>query len=60
MKFAYEELNLKMDAGFAGLEQKIDEGLRVVDGRFDRLERKIDKIIDLHLPKTLPDPSDSE
>jgi hypothetical protein len=31
-----------------------------VDGRFARLEGKIDQIIDLHLPKTPQQASDSE
>jgi len=59
-EFAYEKLNSKMDAGFARLDQKIDDGLVRVDGRFDRLERKIDQIIDLHVPKTPPDASNLE
>ena len=53
-------LESKMDAGFARLDQKIDAGLGKVDGRFAGLERKIDQIIDLHLPRTPPDASDSE
>ena len=59
-EFAFEKLDSKMDAGFARLDQKIDDGLGKVDGWFTRLERKIDQIIDLHLPKTPPDASDSE
>jgi hypothetical protein len=70
-EFAYEKLDSKMDAGFARLEskmdagfarldQKMDEGLGKVDGRFARLEGKIDQIIDLHLPKTPQQASDSE
>jgi hypothetical protein len=57
-EFAYEKLDAKMDAGFARLDQKIDNGLQRVDGRFDRLERKIDQLIDLHMPKTPPNTSD--
>src|SRR4249920_3892671 len=53
-------LDSKMDAGFASLGSMIDAGQSNVDGRFARLERKIDQIIDLHLPKTPPDASDSE
>ena len=59
-EFAYEWLDSTMDAGFARLDQKIDDGLGRVDGRFDRLERKIDQIIDLHLPRTPRDNLGSE
>ena len=47
------QLNAELQ-GFATLDAKIDDGLRNVDGRFARLERKIDQIID-HLPRTPPD-----
>ena len=46
-----KRLTLRMTAGFARLDQKMDEGFVQVDGRFARLERKIDQIIDLQLPK---------
>jgi len=70
-EFAYEKLDSKMDAGFSRLDQKMDAGFSRLDqkmdagfvevgGRFARLERKIDQIIDLHLPKAPPDGSDSE
>ena len=59
-EFAYEKLDSKMDAGFARLDQKIDDGLGKVEGQFIQLERKIDQIIDLHLPKSPPDASNSE
>lgn len=59
-EFAYEKLDAKMDAGFSRLDQKMDAGFAEVGGRFARLERKIDQIIDLHLPKAPPDGSDSE
>ena len=59
-EFAYEKLDAKMDAGFSRLDQKMEAGFAHADGRFARLERKIDQIIDLQRPKTPPDGSDSE
>ncbi len=59
-EFAYEKLDAKMDAGFSRLDQKMDAGFAEVGGRFARLERKIDQIIDFHLPKVPPNDSDSE
>lgn len=41
------------------LDQKMDAGLTKIDGRFGRLERKIDQIIDLHVPRTPPNESDA-
>jgi len=60
MDGGFSRLDQKMDAGFSSLDQKMDAGFTQVDGRFARLERKIDQIIDLHLPKAPPDGSDSE
>jgi hypothetical protein len=42
------------------IDQRMDAGFGKVDGRFARLERKLDQIIDLHVPKTPPDGSDAE
>jgi predicted nuclease with TOPRIM domain len=50
----------RMDAGVSRLDQRMDTGFGKVDGRFARLERKLDQIIDLHVPKTPPDRSDAE
>ena len=60
MDAGFSRLDQKMDAGFSRLDQKMDAGFAQADGRFARLERKIDQIIDLHLPKAPPDGSDSE
>ena len=60
MDTGFARLDSKMDAGFASFGSNMDARLGRVDGRFARLERKIDQIIDLHLPKTPPDASDSE
>ena len=59
-EFAYTSLDAKMDAGFARLEAKMDNGsarldakmdngFSRMDARFERLERKLDQFIDLHL-----------
>jgi hypothetical protein len=53
-------LDSKMDAGVARLDSKMDDGLGKVEGQFTQLERKIDQIIDLHLPKSPADASNSE
>jgi hypothetical protein len=54
----------QVDGRFAGLERKFDgrfAGLeRKIDGRFAGLERKIDQIVNLRVPQTPPDRSDSE
>jgi hypothetical protein len=47
-EYVYEKLDQKMDAGFTK-----------IDGRFGRLERKIDQIIDLHVPRTPPNESNA-
>lgn len=60
MDEGFSRLDRKMDAGFSRLDQKVDAGFAQADGRFARLERKIDQIIDLHLPKNPPDDSDSD
>jgi len=48
-EFAYQRLDSKMDAGFDRM-----------DTRFNRLERKIDQIIDLHIPDSPPGRSGEE
>lgn len=48
-EFAFSRLEARMDAGDARLEAKMDAGFTRVGERFDRLERKLDQFIDLHL-----------
>ena len=48
-EFACSRLEARMDAGDARLEAKMDAGFSRLGERFDRLERKIDQFIDLHL-----------
>lgn len=50
----------RMEARLDRLDQRMDAGFAKVDGRFARLERKLDQIIDLHVPRTPPDRSDAE
>ena len=60
--FAYERLETKMDAGLARIETKMDAGfarVTVLESAFARIERKVDQIIDLHLPKTPPGSSEA-
>ena len=55
-EFAFSRLEARMDAGYVRLEAKMDAGFSRMDAgfsrsgeRLDRLERKLDQFIDLHL-----------
>ena len=50
----------RMDTGVSSLDQRMGAGFANVDEQFARLERKLDQIIDLHVPRTPPDRSDAE
>ena len=56
MEAGFSRLEQKMDAGFAQVEARFAQ----VDGRFATLERKMDQIIDLYVPKTPPESRDSQ
>ena len=45
-EFAYDQLVVRMDAGFA----RVDERFTQMDARFARIERKLDQVIDRFLP----------
>ncbi len=57
-ELAFDSLEVKVDSGFTRLDSKIEAGFAHVDARFARLERKIDQVIDRHLPKGPPDPAE--
>jgi hypothetical protein len=66
MEAGFARLDQKLDAAAGRLEQKVvthnektDAGFAMIELRFARVERKIDLIIDLHIPKP-PDKSASE
>ena len=62
-EFAFGRLESRLDRidqRMDRIDQRMDAGFGKVDGRFARLERKLDQIIDLHVPKTPPGGSDAE
>jgi hypothetical protein len=50
----------RMEARLDRLDQRMEAGFGKVDGRFARLERKLDQIIDLQIPRIPPAGSDAE